>query len=149
MLRKIKINPWKDIMLGYALLAMIPLALVIAAYINSVNSARMIVMLACLVGGIGNGLVHVQIGTLMQLLSPSTVLGQVGGWMQSVMVAGQILGLLLTPILVPGLVTMPVYFFGTLVIMAGLLIVLAIQIYGKSRINPDESVPLVDLRNGR
>jgi MFS family permease len=140
MLRKKKVNPWKDIMLGYALLAFIPIALVVAIYLPDVNHARVTVMLACLIGGVGNGLVHVQIGTLMQLLSPATILGQVGGWLQSVMVASQILGLLLTPILVPGLVSMSVYFGGTLVIMASLLIVLAIQIYGKSKINPDVSI---------
>lgn len=139
MLRKKKVNPWKDIVLGYALLAMIPLSLVVASWLNDVNSARIAVLLACLIGGIGNGLVHVQIGTLMQLLTPSTILGQVGGWMQAVMVAGQILGLLLTPILVPGLVTMPVFFAGTLVIMVCLLVVLTIQIYGKSGMNPDET----------
>jgi MFS family permease len=142
MLRRKKTNPWKDIMFGYAFLAMIPLSLVIASFIPDINTARIVVLLACLVGGIGNGFVHVQIGTLMQLLTPSTILGQVGGWMQSVMVAGQIIGLVLTPILVPGLVSMPVYFAGTLVIMAGLFILLMVQIYGKARIDPDDSLPV-------
>jgi hypothetical protein len=69
----------------------------------------------------------------------------VGGWMQSVMVASQIIGLLVTPILVPRLISMPVYFSGTLVIMASLLIVLTVQIYGKSKINPDVTIQGISL----
>jgi hypothetical protein len=53
--------------------------------------------------------------------------------------------LLVTPILVPGFVSMPVYFSGTLVIMASLLIVLTIQVYGKSKINPDANIQGVSL----
>jgi MFS family permease len=139
MLRKTKINPWKDIVVGIALLSLIPLSLIVATLMKDVKSARVVVLLACLVGGIGNGLVHVQIGTLMQMLTPSTFLGQVGGWMQTVMVAGQILGLLLTPILIPEYVSIPVFFAGTLLIMVGLLVILTIQIYGKSRLNPDKT----------
>jgi MFS family permease len=138
MMRKNGANPWKDIVLGFSLLTVIPLALVIAYQFNDVLLAQYLLMTACLIGGIGNGLVHVQIGTIMQLVTPARILGQVGGWLQTVMVFGQLIGLLLTPALVPGLVSMQSYFAGMVFLMGVLILFLSWQIFGKSELTPDE-----------
>jgi MFS family permease len=137
MLRKKKVNPWKDLLMGYTLLSIIPLSLVVAFQIHDLQSNQIAVLVACLIGGIGNGLVHVQIGTILQLVTPSEILGQVGGWLQTAMVAGQLLGLILTPILVPGLVSMAAFFAGTFLVFVGLLVFLAVQIFGKTKLNTD------------
>jgi MFS family permease len=137
MLRKKKVNLWKDLLLGYALLSIIPLALVIAFQTDDLQNNQIAVLVACLIGGIGNGLVHVQIGTILQLVTPSEILGQVGGWLQTTMVAGQLLGLILTPILVPGLVSMAAFFTGTFLVFVGLLVILLVQIFGKTKLNTD------------
>jgi MFS family permease len=110
LLRKKNTNPWRDLTAGIALLSIIPLTLVLTLYLPNLNLARWTVMAACLIGGIGNGLVHVQISTLLQLHSPAAVLGQIGGAFQSVTVAGQLIGTVLVPLLVPVLISMGLYF---------------------------------------
>ena len=67
-------------------------------------------LIAAFFGGVGNGLVVIQKGTLLQLLSPAGLLGRVSGFFQSTAVAGQLVGILVTPLLVPGLLPMGVYF---------------------------------------
>lgn len=138
LLRKNGANPWKDIVLGFALLTVIPLALVIAFQFDNALLAQYLLMFACLIGGIGNGLVHVQIGTITQLVTPIRILGQVGGWLQTVMVLGQLIGLLLTPALVPGLVSMQTYFGGMVGLMGLLILFLSLQIFRKNGFSPDE-----------
>jgi MFS family permease len=139
MLRKTAKNPWIDIIMGFSLLTVIPLALVIAFQFEDASVALYMLMMACFIGGIGNGLVHVQIGTIMQLVTPGAILGQVGGWLQSVMVAGQLVGLILTPVFVPGLVTMQAYFAGMLVLMGMLILFLAFNIMKKGGLKPDQA----------
>jgi MFS family permease len=138
MLRKNGANPWKDILLGFTLLSLIPLSLVVSYQFNDIVLAQYLLMVSCLIGGIGNGLVHVQVGTIMQLVTPTRVLGRVGGWMQTVMVAGQLIGLLITPLLVPKLVSMELFFAGMVVLMVLLILFLCIQIYGKTGLRPEE-----------
>jgi len=139
MLRKNGANPWKDILLGFILLGLIPLSLVISYQFDDIVLAQYLLMVSCLIGGIGNGLVHVQVGTIMQLITPTRVLGRVGGWMQTVMVAGQLIGLLITPLLVPKLVSMELFFAGMVVLMVLLILFLCIQIYGKTGLRPKET----------
>ncbi len=141
MFRKTAGNPWKDIVIGFFLLTIIPLTLVIALQFQDVQLAQTLLLAACLVGGIGNGLVHVQIGTIMQLLTPRDILGQVGGWMQTVMVCGQLIGLLLTPALVPAIVAMDVYFLGMVILMGLLILFLSSQIFGKNGLIKEERIP--------
>jgi MFS family permease len=86
------------------------------------------VLAACLIGGIGNGLVNVQTSTLLQLLAPTEVLGQVGGFFQSTAVAGQLLGAVLTPILVPLLLPMGTYFTLSTLALAALVGYLTVQL---------------------
>lgn len=140
LLRKKVENPWKDIVVGFSLLTVIPIALVIAFQFNDASVALYFLMTACFIGGIGNGLVHVQIGTIMQLVTPAQILGQVGGWLQTVMVTGQLIGLILTPALVPGLVTMQTYFAGMVVLMGMLILYLSVNIMKADGLKPDQAV---------
>jgi MFS family permease len=118
-------NPWRDVVLGIILLASIPASLALATSVTSPGLSRALVAAGCLVGGIGNGLVTVQVGTLLQLLSPPALLGRIGGAFQSTAVAGQLIGLLATPILVPSLLSLRAYFsFATLAL--ALLILYAV-----------------------
>jgi MFS family permease len=139
MLRKNGANPWKDIVIGFALLTVIPLSLVLTFQLNNPSTSLFVFMAGCLIGGIGNGFVHVQIGTIMQLVTPARILGQVGGWMQTVMVSGQLIGLIITPMLVPGRVAMDVFFTGMIFFMGILILFLAAHIFGKSGMKPDQA----------
>jgi hypothetical protein len=53
------------------------------------------------------------------------------------MVAGQLVGLLLTPFLVPGMVTMEHFFAGMVCVMGILIVFLSIQIFGKNGLKPE------------
>jgi len=82
----------------------------IATLIPNLTLIRILILLSCFVGGIGNGLMLIQINTLLQLLSPPSMLGRMGGVFQSTAVAAQLLGLLVAPLLVPGILSMGQYF---------------------------------------
>lgn len=110
MLRKGESQPWSEAMLGLLLLGMIPLLLAVGAWLGDPILGRWLALAACLVGGFGNGLLVVQGGTLLQLLSPSALLGRMSGLFQSVAVAGQLIGLLLTPLLVPAILSVAAFF---------------------------------------
>ncbi|NMB55159.1 MAG: MFS transporter [Leptolinea sp.] len=140
MLRKKRSAPWKDIILGFVLLNVIPLTLVFSFHVGDLTMAMYLMMAACLIGGIGNSLAHVQIGTITQLVTPAPILGQVSGWLQMVMVSGQLIGMLLAPALVPGLVNMQTYFLGMVILLSFLIVFLSIQVSGKARLIPG-SVP--------
>jgi len=136
MLRKKRSTPWKDIILGFILLNVIPLTLVFSYHVGDLTMAMYLMMAACLVGGIGNSLAHVQIGTITQLVTPAPILGQVSGWLQMVMVSGQLIGMLLAPALVPGLVNMQTYFLGMVILLSFLIVFLSIQVSGKTQLIP-------------
>jgi hypothetical protein len=110
MLRKGNGQPWVDVLAGVLLLGIIPLAMAAATLPALHAQARWLVLAASLVGGIGNGLIVVQVGTLLQLLSPAVLLGRMGGIFQSTAVGGQLTGILVTPLLVPGWLSMGAYF---------------------------------------
>lgn len=141
MLRKKNGNPWKDMTVGFALLGILPVAMVIGFQFNNVSLAKTLLMVACFIGGIGNGLVHVQVGTIMQLVTPSNILGRVGGWLQTVMVAGQLVGLLVTPLLVPKYVSMEM-FFAAMIVLIGLLVAyLCVYVLSKPGLDPAGASP--------
>ncbi len=106
LIRKSKNDLWLDIITGISLLAFIPLALCISAYLGKPEIARILVLAGCLVGGIGNGFVNVQITTLLQKRTPPEFLGRMGGVFQSTAVAGQLIGIVITPFLLAGILTM-------------------------------------------
>jgi MFS family permease len=141
MLRKKNGNPWKDMTIGFTLLGILPVAMVIGFQFNDINLAKTLLMAACFIGGIGNGLVHVQVGTIMQLVTPSNILGRVGGWLQTVMVGGQLVGLLVTPLLVPQYVSMQT-FFAAMIVLIGLLVsYLCVFVLSKPGLNPAGANP--------
>lgn len=110
MLRKGQPNPWRDILLGLILLALIPASLWYATQQGSPTQARTLVALFALVGGIGNGLLVIQIATLLQLFTPAVVLGRISGLFQSTVIAGQLAGIVITPLLVPAVLDLGAYF---------------------------------------
>jgi len=110
MLRKRERNPWLDLLSGLFMLGNIVFVMAIATLIPNLTLIRILILLSCFVGGIGNGLMLIQINTLLQLLSPPSMLGRMGGVFQSTAVAAQLLGLLVAPLLVPGILSMGQYF---------------------------------------
>lgn len=108
-------DPWRDVVFGMILLAALPASLALAAWLNQPTLARILSIAGGFLGGVGNGLLVIQMGTLLQLLSPPALLGRMGGVFQSTTVAGQLVGIVLTPLFVPGLLSMGVYLgLGTL-----------------------------------
>ena len=107
--RKGSRDPWADLVLGLALLGAVPLAMTGAALLPAVEPARWLVMAGCLIGGLGNGLISVQAGTLLQTLAPAALLGRVSGLFQSMLIGGQLVAIVLTPLLVPGLLPAGAY----------------------------------------
>jgi MFS family permease len=121
MLRKGNGDPWRDAILGLLMLAIIPVSLALGSGIQDTQLARMLIMAGCLIGGFGNGLLNVQIITLIQLLTPVHLLGRLGGAFQSTAVAGQLVGLLVTPLLVPA-----VFNYGSYFVVSALAVVLVV-----------------------
>lgn len=103
-------NPSRDLLLGMLLMVGIPAAISLGAALQSPVLARWIALVGCLAGGAGLGLANVQASTLIQTLAPAGWLGRLGGLFQSVIVAGQVTGMLLTPVLVPHLISLGQFF---------------------------------------
>ena len=103
-------KPWRDVMIGLALLAGIPAFLALATLPANLTLAKSLAILGCVIGGLGNGLVIVQSSTLLQLTAPPELLGRFGGLFQSTFVAGQMVAIFATPILVPAILPMGTYF---------------------------------------
>jgi DHA3 family macrolide efflux protein-like MFS transporter len=110
MLRKKAGNPWRDVIIGMFMLAWLPAAVALVSGIDLGQLARPIMLATCLLGGVGSGLVVVQLTTLLQTLTPAAVLGQMSGIYQSMLIAGQLIALAVVPQLVPALLSMALYF---------------------------------------
>jgi MFS family permease len=136
MTRKKQSNLWLDVAAGIGLLALIPLSLSIGVYSGSPAFSGILVLFSCLVGGLGNGLLNVQIVSLLQHLTPQEVLGRISGLFQSTAVAGQLIGIVLTPLLVPIVLSISTYFvISTLALSAlALTILLQMQMLNKPEI---------------
>lgn len=104
-------KPWRDLIAGILLLTCIPTVMGIVIQLPDDAYRRWIVLGGCLVGGFGNGLIMVQSTTLLQTLSPAAFLGRMGGVYQGIAVSGQLAGMLLTPLLIPDIISMSGYFF--------------------------------------
>ncbi len=115
LLNKGKQNPWRDMLVGLALLATIPGFLMLASLAHTLLWAQLLAVIGCLIGGVGNGLVVVQSSTLLQLLAPPELLGRLGGLLQSTFVAGQLVAIFATPFVVPERVSISMYFGGATV----------------------------------
>ncbi len=123
-----KPNPWRDTLVGLALLATIPGFLMLATLSPTLLWAQLLAVVGCLIGGVGNGLIVVQSGTLLQLLAPPELLGRLGGLLQSTFVAGQLFAIFATPFLVPERLAIGAYFgiaaVALLLIAAGSVLIL-------------------------
>jgi MFS family permease len=131
--RKKDSDPWPDVVKGLGLLAVIPLILSVSGYIVQPVIRQVFALAGCLIGGIGNGLLNVQITTLLQKSTPPQMLGMMGGMFQSTAVAGQIAGIVITPLLIPAILSMSVYYAVSFVCMATLVVYLVLQLKGGKR----------------
>ncbi|OJX43786.1 MAG: hypothetical protein BGO78_02125 [Chloroflexi bacterium 44-23] len=110
MFRRKQVNPWRDVILGIFLLAGIPAMMAITdVWVSNIALAKALVLAGSMIGGIGNGLMVVQMGTLLQVLAPRELLGRLVGLFEATAVAGQLISVLLVPVLVPGLISMAVF----------------------------------------
>ncbi len=100
----------RDYLLGLTLVICLPGAFSLGAIVSSTTTARVIVILGSLLGGLGIGWSNVQGNTLVQRVAPDGWLGRINGGLQSVFTGGQLAGLVATPLLVPGVVSFGVYF---------------------------------------
>lgn len=120
--RKSKNDLWRDIILGLSLLAVIPLVICVGYYIGKPEISRILLLAGCLVGGIGNGFVHIQMTTMLQTMTPPEQLGRMGGVFQSTAVAGQLVGIIITPLLLSRLLSMGQYYAISFVCLSFLVI---------------------------
>ena len=129
MFRRREVNPWQDMALGIFLLAGIPAVMMsCAVWIPNTSLARVLMLACSLLGGMGNGLLVVQMSTLLQLLAPRELLGRLVGLFEATAVSGQLVSVLLVPVLVPGLISMA----GFLGVTSALLMVFGISISTKA-----------------
>ena len=110
-------DPWPELLVALVLLGVIPAALMLASWVPDPTLARGIVIAGCLIGGVGNGILTVHVGTLLQVSSPPALLGRMGGLFQSTIVAGQLVAIFVTPILVPALLPFGLFFAVTTVLI--------------------------------
>ncbi len=122
MLRKDQSHQWRDILLGLTLLGIIPASLWLIVRLGILDMAGPLVVLAAFIGGVGNGLLAVQIGTMLQLLTPAAVLGRISGLFQSTVIAGQLAGIVVTPLLVPAVLDMGTYFGLSFLVLMGVIL---------------------------
>ncbi|MEZ4770098.1 MAG: MFS transporter [Caldilineales bacterium] len=133
-------NLWADVAAGLLLLTVLAAAVAIGAWVGDPALATVVLAAGCLLAGLGMGIMHVQIATLIQMLTPAALLGRAGGMFQSVAVAGQIAGILLTPLLVPGLLSVAQFFgLATLALLA-----LVVYIVATARRSAPASQPQAD-----
>lgn len=118
MVLKANRDPRADLALGLVLVGCIPAALALG--VGAGPAAPWLVAAGCLVGGLGNGLLLVQMSTLLQVLSPPGLLGRLGGALQSTIVAGQLTAALAVPLLVPQPLPLGTFFALSAVAMAAL-----------------------------
>ncbi len=111
MLRKNKNDPWKDFLIGLLLIAIIPAVMGLTMNMKNLQTAEFVILFGCFVGGVGNGFITIQVSTLLQLITPPNLLGRISGVFQATAVSGQLGGLLLTPLLIPALISMKSYFY--------------------------------------
>lgn len=102
-------DPIRDLALCPFLLGCIPASLALGAGAPPAV-ARWLAAGGCLLGGLGGGIVTVQMSTLLQLTSPPALLGRLGGLFQSTITAGQLTAVLLVPLLVPQVLSMGSFF---------------------------------------
>lgn len=115
-------DPWNDVLIGILLLSAIPLAFGVSSFVPSGSIRTLVAIAGCLLGGAGSGLLNIQAGTLLQLLTPASMLGRTAGAFQATATAGQLMGVLLTPALIPRVMSMTGYFIAAFVALSILVL---------------------------
>lgn len=110
MLSKKASRPWRDVIGGFAIMAILPACMAAGYHIHNLTLIRIVTIPVCVVAGFGMGRKLVQDNTLIQTLSPASMLGRVSGLYQSTIIAAQLAGTILTSALVPLLIPVDVYF---------------------------------------
>lgn len=110
MMRKRVHNPWHDLIIGMILLDFIQFALMLAAWFQTPLLAQSIIIIGCLIAGLGVGVVVVQSSTILQMLSPKMISGRLSGIFQSIMGMAQLIAFLVIPHLVPEHISFGPYF---------------------------------------
>lgn len=138
LLRREERDPWRDVAGALALLSGIPVSLTLATWTEDLMLARAVVAIGCLLGGAGNGLLAVQLATLLQLLTPRDLLGRVAGGYQSTTMAGRLVAICATPLLVPAVVSLGTYFGAAslALLLLALGIALSVRTSGASLASP-------------
>jgi MFS family permease len=124
MLSKKAPHPWRDVIGGFAAMAVLPACMAAGYHVHDLVLLRFVTIPVCVVAGFGMGRKLVQDNTLIQTLTPESILGRVSGLYQSTIIAAQLIGTILTSALVPGLIPVDVYFGLTA------LLILAVSIFG-------------------
>lgn len=118
---------WGDLARGLLLVAALPAALGGAELVGSAELGRALLLVAALVGGLGNGLLVIQAGTLVQTLAPAGRIGRAGAALQASIVAGQLVALVVVPLLVPAILPAGPYFVWSAVALCGLAALVALR----------------------
>jgi MFS family permease len=111
-LRKGKTRHWQDLALGNFLLAILPLCMTLGYFVQDPFWVKVLILSGGFLGGLGNGFLIIQISTILQITSPSHMLGRLSGYLEFTMIGGQLFSVILLPILVPGIIPPYLYFLG-------------------------------------
>jgi DHA3 family macrolide efflux protein-like MFS transporter len=141
MLRKQQVNPWYDVIVGLLLLSLLPLSITLSARLQDLTQIRALVACGAFIGGLGNGLIVVQVSTLLQLLSPPSQLGRLSGVFQSTIAAAQLITIVATPLLVPALFSVGSFFGWSALALGGVALVAALLLRRPSMQTPDVAKP--------
>jgi MFS family permease len=142
MLRKRTVNPWHDVIVGLLLLAVLPLSIALGTRLGDPALIRWLVAGGAFVGGLGNGLIIIQVSTLLQLLSPPAQLGRVSGIFQSTIAAAQLITIIVTPLIVPALFSIGSFFSWSTLALGLVAAATALMVRRQPPVDP-ESVPVV------
>jgi len=128
MMRRGERDPWADVITGVVLLSAIPLVCALSRFAGPHVLRISLVGAGCFLGGIGTGLINIAASTLLQRLVPGNCLGRVSGAFQSTAAAGQVVGVLATPLVVPSILTMDSFFLVAFCSLAGVVVFIAVSL---------------------
>lgn len=135
-------NLWRDVINGFLLVTALPLALAFGEAAGP-SAAQLILLGAGALGGLGLGVINVQAGILFIKLCPQGMLGRITGIFDSVSVSGRLVGMLLTPILVPHVVSFGGYFGTATLLLLVAIAYTAVALGRMKRAEPTETHEVV------
>jgi hypothetical protein len=131
---------WRDLVIGNFLLAALPLCMTLGYTIKNPVLIRSIILIGSLLGGFGNGFLLIQINTILQISSPSQMLGRLSGYLEFTLIFGQLFSVVLIPIFIPRIIPPNFFFFGATIALW--LLALAIHIQSNKLVQRNSSYPL-------